>query len=138
MEPSAWAADMSQVGDEVRYRLLRILDAKPHISQRELAAELGMSLGKVNYCLKALIARGQVKIRNFKNSKNKAAYAYLLTPRGIEEKTCVTLRFLRARMAEFDALSIEIDRLRHEADELERRAGGREQQRLDSARPNRT
>jgi EPS-associated MarR family transcriptional regulator len=97
--------------DEFRLRILRVIEANPEISQRELADELGISLGKVNYCISGLVDRGLVKVRNFKNSKNKIAYAYLLTPRGIEEKTRVTLRYLKARVAEYDALVTEIDNI---------------------------
>ena len=71
---------------EIQLKVLRSLEENPEITQRELAAELGVSLGKTNYCLKALIEKGWVKANNFKNSNNKAAYAYLLTPRGLEEK----------------------------------------------------
>jgi len=101
--------------DETRYRLLRILEANPHASQRDLAHELGVSVGKVNYCLNALIKRGVLKARNFKNNRNKRAYMYYLTPRGFEEKARVTARFFRQRLAEYAALSAEIEALRREA-----------------------
>jgi EPS-associated MarR family transcriptional regulator len=101
--------------DEDRYMLLRRLAANPRISQRELARELGISLGKTNYCLTALIAKGLLKVQNFKNSKNKRAYAYLLTPGGIQEKARVTLSFLDRKTAEYEALQHEIDVLRREA-----------------------
>ena len=81
--------------EESHYRLLRLLDSSPNLSQRELARELGVSLGKVNYCVNALIEKGWVKARNFRNSNNKLAYAYLLTPRGIEQKAAITVYFLR-------------------------------------------
>ena len=100
--------------DETRYRLLSYLSAHPEASQRELAQGLGVSVGKINYCLHALLGKGLVKIRNFKNSRNKSAYAYILTPSGIEEKASVTYRFLRRKMAEYDALSKEIERLSQE------------------------
>jgi len=79
--------------DEVRYRLLKVIEANPGLSQRQVARALGISLGKVNYCLNALISKGLIKVTNFKNSNNKAAYLYLLTPRGLKEKTRVTGRF---------------------------------------------
>lgn len=101
--------------DETRYRLLRILEANPQASQRDLAHELGISVGKVNYCLNALIGKGLLKARNFKNSRNKRAYMYYLTPRGFEEKARVTVRFFRQRLAEYEALSAEIEALRREA-----------------------
>jgi len=102
------------VTDEVRYRMLRYLEEHPQASQRELAQHLGVSVGKVNYCLQALIAKGLVKMRNFQGSRRKLAYAYYLTPRGIEEKVNVTYRFLRLKTAEYDAISAEIDRLTNE------------------------
>ena len=101
--------------DEVRYKLLRLLESNPTVSQRDAARELGVSVGKVNYCLKALMSQGWVKASNFKNSQNKIAYMYLLTPRGIKEKGRVTLRFLQRRMEAYDALRAEIERIRAEA-----------------------
>lgn len=102
------------ISDEYRYKLLKLLAARPNVSQRELARELGISLGKVNYCLTALINKGWVKAQNFKNSDSKRAYAYLLTPGGIEEKAQVTFSFLRRKMDEYEALRAEIEDLRHE------------------------
>jgi EPS-associated MarR family transcriptional regulator len=103
------------ITDEVRYRLLRYLDEHPHASQRELARELGVSVGKVNYCLRALIEKGWVKMRNFRKSRNKlTTYAYILTPKGIEEKASVTSAFLRRKVAEYEMLSAEIERLSRE------------------------
>lgn len=101
--------------DEYRYKLLQLLEANPQISQRELARELGISLGKVNYCLNALMEKGFVKARNFKNNKNKRAYIYYLTPRGFQEKAAVTVRFFRRKLADFEALRGEIERLRRDA-----------------------
>lgn len=103
------------LNDEYRYKILKRLEQEPEISQRELARELGISLGRVNYCLKALIEKGFVKANNFRNSRNKNAYAYLLTPRGIEEKAKVTLAFLKYKLSEYEALKFEIDKLRQEA-----------------------
>lgn len=100
--------------DELHYRLLKLLEAQPHLSQREVATALGISLGKVNYCLRALITRGLLKAKNFRNSGNKLAYAYLLTPRGIEEKSQITVRFLRRKIEEYERLREEIDLLRSE------------------------
>ena len=101
--------------DEYRYKILKILEANPEISQRELARELDISLGRVNFCLKALIEKGLLKATNFKNSHNKLAYMYLLTPSGIEEKSAITARFLKIKMQEYAALEAEIDQLRREA-----------------------
>lgn len=85
------------------------------MSQRQIARELGISLGKANYCLKALIEKGLLKAGNFRNSKNKLAYAYKLTPKGIEEKASVTVRFLKKKINEYEQLQKEIDELRKES-----------------------
>ncbi len=100
--------------DEYRSKILRILQEHPEISQRQLASELGVSLGKANYCLQALMEKGLVKANNFKNSNNKKAYAYLLTRRGISEKARATTRFLERKVAEYEALQREIETLRRE------------------------
>ena len=107
--------------EEVRYRLLKLLEPNPQLSQRDVAQELGISLGKVNYCLRALADRGWIKAANFKNSKNKTAYMYLLTPRGFEEKARVTARFLQSKMREYEALKTEIEQIRSEAERHARR-----------------
>lgn len=97
------------------YKLMRLLEAKPGMSQRDLARELGISLGKVNYCLRALIKKGWIKAANFKNSQNKIAYMYLLTPRGLDKKASLTLEFLRIKMSEYEALKAEIEEMQREA-----------------------
>lgn len=102
--------------DEYRYKIFKLVEANPEISQRELARELGISLGKVNYCLKALIERGQLKMRNFRNSKRKLKYMYLVTPKGIEEKSQLTARFLRTKLQEYESLHKEIEQLRKEVE----------------------
>ena len=84
--------------DEYRYKLLRILESNPQASQRELARALGVSVGKVNHCLNALIEKGWLKARNFKNSKNKRAYMYYLTPRGIDAKKARRIQTANARL----------------------------------------
>jgi EPS-associated MarR family transcriptional regulator len=99
---------------EVHYKLMRLLDANPQMSQRDIARELGVSLGKVNYCLQSLIKKGWIKATNFTNSQNKAAYMYLLTPRGIEQKAGLTVQFLQARVREYEALRAEIKQIRRE------------------------
>jgi len=101
--------------DEYRYKILKRLETNPEISQRELAQELGISLGKANYCLRALVQKGLLKVNNFRNNQNKAAYLYLLTPRGIEEKAKVTLRFMQYKMDEYETLKQEIELLQREA-----------------------
>jgi EPS-associated MarR family transcriptional regulator len=101
--------------DEYRCKILRILEEDPDISQRELARALGISLGRANFCLKALIEKGWIKVNNFKNSNNKKAYMYLLTRRGVAEKARVTSRFLERKVAEYEALRREIEQLQREA-----------------------
>ncbi|MDF1584439.1 MAG: MarR family EPS-associated transcriptional regulator [Methyloprofundus sp.] len=101
--------------DEYRYKILKLVEENPEISQRQLAGALGISLGKANYCLKALIAVGILKASNFRNSKNKLAYMYLLTPTGIEEKAKITSRFLKNKLQEYQRLQAEIAELKREA-----------------------
>ena len=104
---------------EIRFQILRALSQNPEMTQRELAGELGISLGKTNYCLQALIQQGFVKARNFRSNRNKRVYAYLLTPSGIEEKARITLRFLARKQHEYAALKAEIEELEREARALE-------------------
>lgn len=105
------------VDHDLRLRILRAVETHPHVTQRELARMLGISLGKANYCLKALVTKGLVKARNFKNSRNKLAYMYYLTPRGLEEKLQVTYEFLKLRIAEVELLQAEIEALRRKTNE---------------------
>jgi len=100
--------------DEYRYKVLKLLESNPQVSQRDMAKSLGISLGKVNYCLKALIDKGMIKASNFKNSQNKRAYAYFLTPKGMEDKARVTAAFLRVKLREHKQLQQDIERLRQE------------------------
>jgi len=100
--------------EEAALRLMRLLQACPELSQRELAQHMGISLGGLNYCLKALIDKGFVKMANFSNSRNKFKYVYLLTPQGIAEKVALTSRFLKRKMEEYDALKVEIELLKKE------------------------
>ncbi len=104
--------------DEHRYQILKLLEARPDLNQRAVAAELGISLGKVNYCLRALIDKGLLKANNFRNNQNKRAYAYFLTPKGLEEKARITVQFLRLKVAEYEALDQEIERLRAEVAQI--------------------
>jgi len=90
------------------FNVLRKIQKKPKTSQRELAEELGFSLGKLNYCLKALKIKGLIKIENFKKNPNKLNYIYILTPKGIAQKTRLTLNFMKKRMKEYDELKKEI------------------------------
>ena len=100
------------IDHELRYRILKILEKDPEISQRELAREIGISLGKINYCLQALIEKGWVKVNRFKNSNNKKAYAYFMTPSGIEEKAKMTVNFLKRKIKEYEVLKHEIEELK--------------------------
>ena len=93
---------------------MRLLEANPHLSQRELSDALGVSLGKTNYCLKALLGKGYIKMQSFQKSQNKLAYAYLLTPTGITEKAGLTVRFLARKVAEYESLTLEIAALKSE------------------------
>jgi EPS-associated MarR family transcriptional regulator len=111
--------------DELRYQLLKHLEQNPEMSQRQLASELGISLGKANYCLKALIDKGWVKAENFRQSSNKLRYGYLLTPGGLEEKARVTLRFLKRKQKEHQQLVKELEELRREASKLQPKGKGR-------------
>jgi len=102
------------VDQEIHLKVLRHLEQNPDVTQRELAEHLGVSLGKANYCLKALIGKGFVKARNFKNSNRKSAYLYVLTPKGIEQKTKISVAFLRRKIAEYEQLKQEIAQLEQE------------------------
>lgn len=101
--------------DEYRYKILKLLETQPEISQRELAKSLGVSLGKANFCLKALMEVGLIKATNFRNSQNKLAYMYLLTPTGIEAKSAITVSFLRSKLREYELLQLEISSLMQES-----------------------
>ena len=100
--------------DELRLKVLRALEVNPDLSQRQLAAELGVSLGGVNYALKALIERGFVKANNFRKSGKKAAYLYILTPTGMAEKTSLAAAFLGRKLEEYEVLRQEIEALKSE------------------------
>jgi hypothetical protein len=103
------------MSSELQFRVLRLLESNPNLSQRELSKTLGASLGGVNYCLNALISKGSIKIQNFKNNQNKWVYAYLLTPQGIAEKTTLTGAFLKRKMKEYEQLKEEIEALSQES-----------------------
>ena len=93
---------------------MRLLETNPKMTQRELAEALGVSLGAANYCLKALVKKGWVKLENFQNNPNKLGYLYLLTPMGMAAKTTLTARFLRRKVAEYETLKAEIEQLTRE------------------------
>ncbi len=103
-----------KIQEEARFKILRLLHENPELTQRELGERVGISLGAVNYCLRALIERGLVKAGNFSRNPNKLGYAYALTPAGIAEKTLLTGRFLKQKVIEYQALRIEIDALSKE------------------------
>ena len=111
--------------DELRLKVLRALEANPELSQRQLAAEWGVSLGGVNYALKALIERGFVKVDNFRKSGRKAAYLYLLTPKGIVEKTSLAAAFLGRKLEEYEVLKLEIEALKGEVGSDDSGSGAR-------------
>ena len=101
----------AKLQEDTHFRIMRLLQEDPDLTQRELADKLGMSVGGLNYCLKALIDKGFVKVQNFQNSKNKFKYVYLLTPQGIAEKVALTSRFLKRKMEEYEALKGEMEAL---------------------------
>ena len=102
-----------QIQEDTHFRVLALLEKTPDVSQRDLAKALGVSLGGVNYSLRALVDRGMVKAQNFSKSERKLAYAYVLTPQGLAEKTKLTARFLKRKMEEYEALKAEIESLQH-------------------------
>jgi len=111
---------MPVLNDENRYKLLKLLHENPEMNQREIASALGLSLGKANFCLRALIEKGWIKVGNFSRSSNKKAYVYLLTLKGIEEKTQVTKEFLARKEKEYEELRAEIEDLQNEAKTLQK------------------
>ena len=101
----------AQIQEDTYFRVMRILEKNPDLTQRELAEKLGVSVGGLNYCLNALMDKGWVKMQNFQNSKNKFKYVYLLTPQGIAGKVALTSRFLERKMQEYESLKAEIESL---------------------------
>ncbi len=100
--------------DEIQLSVLRLLEQNPQLTQRQLSAELGVSLGKTHYIVKSLIDVGLIKLDNFQRSDNKLGYAYLLTPKGIAEKASITVRFLARKQDEYKRLEREIETLKSE------------------------
>ena len=117
----------------VRYKVMKALEVNPHASQRELATELGVSLGAVNFCLKALVEKGMVKVENFVRSNNKVSYAYYLTPRGVYEKSEITAEFLKRKKQEYALLKAEIAELQAEVAKSQSERTADSQQRSKSA-----
>ena len=103
---------------DIRLDLLRKLEDNPNYTQRELSREMGVSLGKVNYCMKKLIEKGWVKLSNFNNNEDKVSYIYLLTPKGIEKKAKLTIEFLKTKIKEYQILQEEIEMLKQDINEL--------------------
>ena len=122
------------LNEDIHYRLLKLLAERPQTSQRQLSQALGVSLGKVNYCVKALLDQGWIKASNFKNSNNKLAYAYLLTPSGINAKARITARFLKRKLAEYKALETQIAQLRAEVGQAKSAPSGKPASRGDQTR----
>lgn len=117
MRPVHYLNTPKMLDEATHYGLLKTLEENPGLSQRDLAKRLGVSLGKVNYCLNALVAKGSLKINNFRNSDNKLAYAYLLTPQGIESRARMTVVFLKYKVQEYERLRAEIEELQREAEQ---------------------
>lgn len=111
----------AKIQEDTNYRVMRLLEENPDLTQRELAEKLGVSVGGLNYCLKALTEKGLVKMQNFANSKNKFGYVYVLTPRGIAEKAMLTSNFLKRKMEEYEALKAEIKALQSEVRTIEQK-----------------
>ena len=105
------------MSEELSYKVIKLIEDDAEISQRELSKKLDVSLGRVNYCLRALKDKGWVKAKNFKNKQNKLAYRYLITPHGMQEKVALTARFLKRKLVEFEELQLEIEILRNEVKE---------------------
>ena len=105
---------MTPLQEDTHFRVLRVLREKPHITQRELALRLGVSLGVTNFVLRALLDKGAIKVRNFRGSAQKASYAYVLTPRGLADKAALTARFLMRKREEYEALKAEIEAVTQE------------------------
>jgi EPS-associated MarR family transcriptional regulator len=103
---------------DIRLDLLRKLESNPRFTQRELSREMGVSLGKVNYCMKKLTEKGWIKLTNFTHNPNKMGYAYLLTPQGIDEKSRLTFSFLKKKVIEYEILKKEINALKLESEEM--------------------
>ncbi len=108
------ASRQDEAQEGTYFRVMRLLQDNPRLTQRDLARKLGLSLGAVNYCLRALVEQGWIKVQNFNNSPRKLGYAYLLTPAGIAKKASLTARFLKSKLIEFEALKAEIASLQEE------------------------
>ena len=115
---------MTPLQEDTHFRVLRALQDNPHITQRQLAVRLGVSLGATNFVLRALLDKGAIKVRNFRGNTHKASYAYVLTPRGLAEKATLTARFLMRKREEYEALKAEIEAVSQELDQATPMTGG--------------
>ena len=114
MKPITSVNKLAVFQDEIQLQVLRRLHQTPEVSQRRLAKELGISLGSINFCFQALVEKGWVKMQNFSRSNNKLRYVYLLTPVGVAQKSKLTAEFMKRKVAEYEALKLEIESLRSE------------------------
>lgn len=105
--------------NEVRLNLLRLIEKNPELSQREMSQQMNISLGKINYCISALVEKGKVKVERFKNHKNKTAYIYRITPKGLEELSWLTLAFLKIKIAEYGVIKEQIQSLYDQINEMD-------------------
>jgi len=106
------------MNDYLEIKLIRELESKPQLSQRQLSMRCNVSLGSIHYCLSALIEKGFIKAKNFKNSKNKLAYSYILTPSGLAHKQKITMEFLKRKQMEFELMKDEIAKLEGELNQM--------------------
>ena len=117
---------------EIRYRLLKILSEEPQLGQREMAKKMGISLGKVNFCVSELAVKGWIKITRLKSARKKIPYIYMLTPKGLEEKGKLTVRFLKTKLAEYKEIKKQIEELHNEV--LQESLGSPERQIKDAVK----
>jgi EPS-associated MarR family transcriptional regulator len=110
---------VKSLSEDVHFRVLRALNESPEMSQRQIAKDLGVSLGVVNFCVQALVEKGQIKIKNFRSSSNKLRYAYVLTPSGVAQRVQLTASFLKRKIAEYEALKAEIAAVESELQDTE-------------------
>lgn len=124
-----------QKQEDVYFRVLRMLNENPDLTQRELAKKLEVSLGSLNYCMMALIEKGWIKVQKFSQSKNKFGYIYILTPEGIAEKTALTSNFLMRKLVEYDLIKAEIESLNFEFNNKQIQVGGEARHKINAAPP---
>ncbi len=118
VEGGVTASRAASQRDEVNFKVLRLIEARPDASQREIAGELGVSLGAVNYCLKALLEKGHVKLANFRASRSRVGYVYVLTPEGLAHRAQLAVAFIERKRAEYEAIRAELEALQGEFGEV--------------------